>query len=417
MASSAGGGGGGPTTGVITGTAAQDYQKKTTTPTLRADGVATLVEGDLWYDTTNDSLKVWDGAAWDAPAGGPTTGVITGTAAYDYQVAATAPTTRSVAGASGALVDGDQWFDTTANVLKTRKTGAWVAPAAGPTTGLISGTAAQDYQKGTTTPTLRAGGGALVEGDMWYDTTNDSLKVYDGAAWDAPAAPPTTGVITGTAAYDYQVAATAPTLRSGGGALVDGDLWFDTTANSFKTRKTGAWVSPAAGPTTGLITGTAAQDYQTAATAPTLRSGGGALVEGDMWYDTANDMLMVRSGVGTWIQTTGSGLSGSWIWLQGRLYGPPNTTINVSGTTASLTSSNVITVTTASYGYVVLPPAAPYNGFFNAAPHPDVPPYLDDAAVRMRCSVTPVFSLPAGTYTVAQKIAAIIGYMPHFYIW
>jgi hypothetical protein len=91
-------------------------------PTSPTNG-QTFVQGSVTF-TYNSTLDQWVGAA--GGSSGPTTGVITGTAAQDYQVAATAPGTRSVAGANGALVDGDQWFDTTNNALMVRKTGVWV---------------------------------------------------------------------------------------------------------------------------------------------------------------------------------------------------------------------------------------------------------------------------------------------------
>lgn len=187
MASSAGGSG--PTTGVITGTAAQDYQKKATTPTTRADGTSALVEGDFWYDSANDSLKVYDGAAWDAP--GSTTGIITGTAAQDYQVAATAPTTRSVAAGSGALVEGDQWYDTANDLLKVRSgAGTWLtsdgggaaAPAVSATlTSLYSGSFGNGwYDLGQHGPGLYRIGYALPG-----LSTNYIVVYYDGIATGA----------------------------------------------------------------------------------------------------------------------------------------------------------------------------------------------------------------------------------------
>jgi hypothetical protein len=56
----------GPTTGIITGTGAQDYQVGTFNPTTRSDGTTALSEGDLWYDTSSADLKIWnaDGGDW-----------------------------------------------------------------------------------------------------------------------------------------------------------------------------------------------------------------------------------------------------------------------------------------------------------------------------------------------------------------
>jgi hypothetical protein len=153
--------------GVNTGTISQDYQKAATAPTTRsvAGSSAALVEGDLWYDTANDLLKIWNGTSWPAPGAGPTTGVITGTAAQDYQVAATAPTTRSVAGLSAALQDGDLWWDSGSKTPYTWNGSQWAT-----TKSVISATNTAD----AVFTTLYTGNW----GDQWYDLAQHGIGYY-----------------------------------------------------------------------------------------------------------------------------------------------------------------------------------------------------------------------------------------------
>lgn len=56
----------------------------------------------------------------------------------------------------------------------------------GSSTGIVTGTGAQDYQVGTFNPTTRSdGSSALEEGDLWYDTSSADLKIWsaDIADW------------------------------------------------------------------------------------------------------------------------------------------------------------------------------------------------------------------------------------------
>ena len=54
------------------------------------------------------------------------------------------------------------------------------------------GTYADQYQIAATGPSTRVGGAALQEGDQWFDTTNDLLKIWTGTAWNTCTANATT---------------------------------------------------------------------------------------------------------------------------------------------------------------------------------------------------------------------------------
>lgn len=208
--------------------------------------------------------------SWDGTAW---VGVGGGAPAFDWQSAAGAPVVTVRSDAS-PLVDGDLYWDTTGNVLYgwDAATSAWVPIGLSPF----------DWQAGagdptTTNPTTtRAGGGALVDGDQYWDTTNNQLYAYDLplTSWG----PVGSGGLT--------VSLTAPT------APTEGDLWYNendsrTYAAVNDLGGTAVWVD--ASPDSGLV----GFDWQSAPGAPTatLRSDLGALVDGDQYWDQTNNNL------------------------------------------------------------------------------------------------------------------------------
>jgi len=95
-------------------------------------------EGQLWYKSDTNILKVYDGSNWHI---------------VGIPVAATAPSSPQ---------EGDLWWDSTNDVLKVYTGSAWK---------LVSTT---------------VGSSALSSpqsGDLWWDSTNTVLKIYDGSAW------------------------------------------------------------------------------------------------------------------------------------------------------------------------------------------------------------------------------------------
>lgn len=117
--------------------------------TVAAEAPANPQVGDAWYDSTNKFLKIYNGTAW---ALAMPNRVYTGEDPF--------------AGATGG-VNGDIWFDTDNKTLYVRVDGAWVAD----TTRVKVGTA----------PT------APISGDIYWDSTEGCLKIYDGKAWQTVA--------------------------------------------------------------------------------------------------------------------------------------------------------------------------------------------------------------------------------------
>jgi len=76
-----------------------------------------------------------------------------------------------------------------------------------------------------------------LKGQLWWDTTNNVLKVYSGTSWK---------ISTGATSAPF---ASPPTDLS----LLGGDLWFDTTNNQLKVYSGSSWITvgPAATTATG----------------------------------------------------------------------------------------------------------------------------------------------------------------------
>ena len=117
---------------------------------MAAEAPANPQVGDAWYDTTNKVLKIYDGSAWALAM------------PNRVYVSASDPSTTIT-----GVVDGDIWFDASKNTLYVRVNGAWVAD----TTRVNVGTAPA----------------APVRGDIYWNSAEGCLKIYDGTAWQTVA--------------------------------------------------------------------------------------------------------------------------------------------------------------------------------------------------------------------------------------
>lgn len=147
-------------------------------------GPDNAIRGQLWFDTTEDRIKVNISNVFNSP-----TWVTVGAAV----VQGTAPTT-------GFNV-GSFWFDTTNDILNISLDGTTFTPLRTTTVG----------------PTEPTG---AIEGDLFYDTTTKELKVFNDALHGGG---PGFDVV-GPARHQ----ATAPTTD-----LKDGDLWWDSSKKQF----------------------------------------------------------------------------------------------------------------------------------------------------------------------------------------
>ncbi len=113
---------------------------------------STPVEGDLWFNTSNNTIRIFDGTTW--------INILAGNTGATVDVAAAAPTTVN----NGLL-----WYDTTNGQLKVylSSTSSWYpvetklwVQSSQPTTG-------------------------VEEGDIWYNLTTSSFSMYLGGAINA----------------------------------------------------------------------------------------------------------------------------------------------------------------------------------------------------------------------------------------
>jgi hypothetical protein len=153
---------------------------KASDPTVDNDGDP-LTEGDIYFNTTDDVLKFYSGAAWVAP-----------------EVIATTAASNAAASASAA--------STSASNASTSETNA-AASAASAAASLDS---FDDRYLGSkaSAPTLDNDGNALLEGALYWNSVADVLYVWDGSAWQNASS----FQIGGTASFD-DGSASAPALR------------------------------------------------------------------------------------------------------------------------------------------------------------------------------------------------------------
>ena len=198
---------------------------KSSNPTVDNDGNA-LIDGALYFDTTNDLMKVYNLAntTWyqlaltgsnqtavntvsssiasvNTVANGLDTGALTGSTSFaeKYRVASSAPTS--------SLDQGDLYFDTTANELKVYKSSGWAA--AGST---VNGTANRFIYNITGTPTTLSGASGTG-----FAEASSKVLAYDAGFIDVYL----NGVkqILGT-----DITATSGTSVVFGSALANGDV-------------------------------------------------------------------------------------------------------------------------------------------------------------------------------------------------
>lgn len=118
---------------------------------MAAEAPANPQIGDAWYDSTNKFLKIYNGTAWALAM------------PNRVYVNATDPS------AGTTVANGDIWFDTSKNTLYVRVNAAWVPD--------------------TTRVSVGAAPATPISGDIYWDSTAGNLKIYDGAAWQVVRVP------------------------------------------------------------------------------------------------------------------------------------------------------------------------------------------------------------------------------------
>ena len=163
-------------------------------------------EGDGWYDTGVDELKVWDGAEWASMATVETDSTITGTGSDASPLAVANPFTDADEAKLDGLPSSALSSVATDSTISGDGTSGSPLAVANPFTaadeskldGIDTAATAGAVSDATLTGTGITGSPLSVvdqvpsqatapsspsEGDLWYDTSTDELKAYDGSAW------------------------------------------------------------------------------------------------------------------------------------------------------------------------------------------------------------------------------------------
>jgi len=140
------------------------------------------------------------------------------------------------------------------------------------------------YQIATSAPTTDGGGNSLADGDLWFDSSsNKAMKVYNGTAFAAVTPVQSVlddiAIVSGNLTRQEDLGSIADAISSGTGT---GSL--DTCATNITNINTFANV------------------YRIASSAPSS-----SLDEGDLWYDSTNNVLKIYNG-SAWVVTASAGL-------------------------------------------------------------------------------------------------------------
>lgn len=275
-----------------------------------------IVEGSMWYKPSYDALGnvtftmyVYHNGAWKAM----TDANIEGVNAAIHQVAQTADGKNKVFSSdtqpnSANVHEGDLWFNTKNNSIYVYHGGTWTVPNASAQAQIDSAISKLNnnyYQANQPT-------GNIKNGDMWYKTITNSngqvsyeLYVYQNGNW----IPYNADAINGLEQKINQVAQTADgknaVFASGSAPSnpVQGDIWIDTSANnSIKVYINGSWQTTESqnqnvqDQVNNALNGIPKVYYQS--TQPT-----GNINEGSTWYKTGdnNTYTMYTYKNGQWV--------------------------------------------------------------------------------------------------------------------
>ena len=252
---------------------------------LRPDGT-TLQDGDQYINTVSSESYYWDGAAW--VLFGVDTHCFTGVG-HPIDDNLLNPFITRPNGTP--LQTGDQYWDTTSNILYAYTGGAWVV-ISNDTHSFIGNASPLDAPAVVTRPD----GTDLQNGDQFIDLSSNVAYVWNGLTW-VPFGNDTHSFL---AAGDPIVA--NPTLtRPNGTPLVAGDIYIDTTNGQgyYWDAAGNAW-ELFGSPDTHSFTGTGHPILDNVGNPFTQRPNGEALVTGDQYWDTLNNILYAWDG-GNWV--------------------------------------------------------------------------------------------------------------------
>ena len=192
---------------------------KSSDPTLDNDGDA-LVEGAMYYNSTDNDIRFYNGSSWDAPTTqAATSATASATSATASATSATNSANSATASASSASAASTSESNastsasnasssasaasTSASNASTSETNAGTSATTATTqatNAATSATAAQTAQTAaelaydnfddrylgpkSSDPATDNDGDALIDGALYFNTTSNVLKYWDGSAWN-----------------------------------------------------------------------------------------------------------------------------------------------------------------------------------------------------------------------------------------
>lgn len=236
--------------------------------------------GELFYNTSSDTLFVFNGVSWEEAVGGDnissgtslpqsvTVGQLFFQTSQEKLYVGTTSDWEPLQGASfgsGLPVSGntgDLYLDTSTFLLNVWTGSSW---------SQIGG--ASNVNSGATTP-----GSGSAEGELFFNTTSGELLVWNGTSWN---------VVSGTTGSS--LIQTGTTLPATG---VAGELFFETTDSTLNVWDGTAWIS--------LMPGATSSDT-------TLPASGNV---GDLFYNSSDENLYVWDGT-EWVIVGGAATQSS----------------------------------------------------------------------------------------------------------
>ena len=176
---------------------ADRYQIASSAPTARTDSSA-LQNGDLWFDTTNDGMMAYDGSSGDGytpiqPSQSTLTAInnVTGFVTFSEDCGSIADAVTTGGGNDSINVVGAAItnVNTTAGSISNVNTVAGSISNVNTVGGSIANVNtvapnianvnryADEYKIASSTPASPSGG------DLWYNTTSNTLNYYTGSSW------------------------------------------------------------------------------------------------------------------------------------------------------------------------------------------------------------------------------------------
>ena len=198
---------------------------KASDPTLDNDGNA-LVEGAMYYNSTDNDIRFYNGSSWDAPA-------------TDAATSATASASSATASATSATNSANS-----ATASATSETNASNSASAASTSETNAGTSETNAASSASAASTSASNASTSETNAASSATTATTQATNAAtSATAAQAAQTAAELAADNFEDTYLGAKSvdPTVDNDGDALTTGDLYFNTTSNVLKVYNGSSW--------------------------------------------------------------------------------------------------------------------------------------------------------------------------------